>query len=496
MAVDYRTLDLDHMTKGDLAATRREFLQGLSAAGLAALAAGAPRPLLGANVPVSPKPQADRCILLWMAGGMAAPETLDPKQYVPFKKGLPSSEVMSTFPAIDTAVDGVQISAGLEEIASILDRGTLIRSHVLSDLGSILHSRHQFEWHTGYVPPLTIAAPHMGAWIAHERGPDNPAIPPFIVIGQRLEGIGEKEELKAFHTGGILGSEFGPFLLPYPENAMSAVKPPKGMTEDRFSSRYKAFKKLVAANPNSEFASDYHRDSMLRSVENAHLLLESPERKAFDLSREPRESFEKYNTGRFGRGCLLARRLCEAGARFIEVSTEYVPFLHWDTHENGHETYVKMKKQIDAPVAQLIRDLEQRDLLDRTLVIVASEFSRDMMIEGVPGSTARDQSRAKSETLQKMVHYGLHRHFTGSSSVLMFGGGMKSAYVHGATAPERPCLVTKDPVSITDLHATIFAAMGISPETSYLVEKRPFYLTEDGDGKVIPALFKNPPKMT
>jgi arylsulfatase A-like enzyme len=218
-------------------------------------------------------------------------------------------------------------------------------------------------------------------------------------------------------------------------------------------------------------------------------LLTSKEREAFDLTKEPKPSYDKYNTGRFGLGCLLARRLTEAGARFIEVTTEYVPFLHWDTHENGHSTYARMKKEIDRPIAQLILDLEQKGLLDRTLVVLASEFSRDMMIEGVPGSTAQDQSLAKTDVLKEQKHYGLHRHFTGSGSVLMFGGGMKKGFLYGKTAEERPLITIENPVSIRDLHATIFAAMGISAKTAFDVEKRPFYATEDGKGKVVDALF-------
>ena len=85
-------------------------------------------------------------------------------------------------------------------------------------------------------------------------------------------------------------------------------------------------------------------------------------------------------------------------------------------------------------------------------MIVASEFSRDMMIEGVPGSTAKDQSRAVTDTLQEMRHYGLHRHFTGGSSVLLFGGGVKRGFLYGATADERPCVAIENPVSVTDLH--------------------------------------------
>jgi hypothetical protein len=227
----------------------------------------------------------------------------------------------------------------------------------------------------------------------------------------------------------------------------------------------------------------------LQAIDNAHRLLSSPERHAFDLDREPRPSFDRYNTGRFGLGCLLARRLVEAGARFIEVTTEYVPFLHWDTHENGHTTLVRMKQEIDRPIAQLILDLEMRGLLDRTLVVIATEFSRDMMIEGVPGSNARDQSRAPATHLGQMIHYGLHRHFTGSGSVVMFGGGMKRGFLYGETAPERPLVVTRNPVSIRDLHATIFRALGISPRTAFTVEQRPFYVTEDGLGQPVNELF-------
>jgi hypothetical protein len=474
------------MTHPDL--SRREFLRAMSAAGLATVAGG--DPTLLADEPVDhPKPTADTCILLWMAGGMAAPETFDPKRYTPFEVGTDVEKILCTFPSIPTALDGVQISQGLENVAKVLDRGTLIRSHVVADLGNILHSRHQYHWHTGYVPPQTVACPHIGSWVARVRGPNNPAIPPFINIGQRLEGVGEQEELKAFTTGGFFGTEYGPFNLPFPDDAASAVRPPKGMTAERFSAREKKLRELLKASPVGEMASDHHHESMLRAMDNAHRLLGSKERDAFDLANEPKESYEKYNTGRFGLGCLLARRLAESGARFIEVTTEYVPFLHWDTHENGHTTVERMKKEIDRPIAQLILDLEQRGLLDRTLVVLATEFSRDMMIEGVPGSSAKDQSRAKTDVLKQMIHYGLHRHFTGSGSVLMFGGGIKKGFLYGETAAERPLVVTKNPVSIPNLHATIFAAMGISPRTAFVVEKRPFYATEDGKGRAVTDLF-------
>ncbi|MCO6045341.1 DUF1501 domain-containing protein [Aeoliella sp. ICT_H6.2] len=469
--------------------SRREFLQALAAASTATWMLGEPRLAHGEEAVTQPPAKADCCILLWMAGGMAAAETFDPKRYQPFELGLPVEKIISTFPAIDTSVDGLKISQGLEHVSQIMDRGTLLRSVVLPDLGDILHSRHQYHWHTGYVPPQTVAAPHLGAWIARMLGPRNPVMPPFINIGQRLEGIGESEEVKAFTTAGFFGSEYGPFNLPYPEDAMLAVRPPEGMTAGRFENRYKRYKELVAASPHAEYASDYQQESMVRAVDSAYRLLNSDHKQAFDLSLEPKQQYEKYNTGRFGRGCLLARRLAEAGARFIEVTTEYVPFLHWDTHENGHVTAERMKQEVDRPIAQLIIDLENRGMLDRTLVIVASEFSRDMIIEGKPGSTARDQSRAKADVLGEMKHYGLHRHFTGASSVALFGGGFKRGYVYGETADERPCVVTKNPVALTDLHATIMTAMGISPKTKFDIERRPFYVTEDGNGQAVADLF-------
>ena len=228
---------------------------------------------------------------------------------------------------------------------------------------------------------------------------------------------------------------------------------------------------------------------IVRSLESAYRLLRSPEGAAFDLSREPEEIYRQYDTGRFGLGCLLARRLTEAGARFIEVTTEYVPFESWDTHENGHTTTAAMKQQIDRPVARLVLDLEERGLLDRTLVVLASEFSRDMVTEGRPGSSARDQSRAPADVMQEMRHYGLHRHFTLNGSVLLFGGGIGKGRVYGETADERPCVVTRDPVTVTDLHATILSALGISPRASFDIERRPFYVTEDGKGRPVDALF-------
>jgi hypothetical protein len=489
--------------------TRRDFLKTASAATLSALAAGAPRLYSAETEKIAPT--ADTVIILWMAGGMAHTETFDPKRYAPFEKGIEPHRVLSTFPAIDTAVDHIKFSKGLEKIGSVMDRGTLIRTAVGQDLGFILHSRHQYLWHTGYAPPQSVAAPHIGSVIARTLGPRNPAVPAFINIGQRFD-IGEGEEVKAFTTAGFLGSEYGPFNIPFPQDAATAVRPPSGMTPDRFEARNSFYKRLLDASPIGRYGSEYQRESLVRSMDNAHRLLSSPAARAFDLSLEPAESlakyvpagfdprklgsvketrdgnYEKQTIGRFGLGCLLARRLAEAGARFIEVTTEYIPFLNWDTHENGHTRLVDMKSMIDSPIAQLVLDLEERGLLDRTLIVLASEFSRDMLIEGKENSQLREQAKVP-DRIEELKYYGMHRHFTDAGSVLMFGGGMKRGHVHGVTADERPCKTIKDPVIIEDLHATIYKAMGISPKLSYEIEQRPFYVTRDGLGKPVDSLF-------
>ncbi len=467
--------------------TRRDFLKTASAATLSALASGSPKVFASNESIEKIAPRADTVIILWMGGGMASTETFDPKRYTPYEKGLDPNRVLSTFPAIDTVVDDIKLSEGLENIAKVMDRATLIRTYTAGDLGFILHSRHQFHWHTGYEPPQSVACPHIGAWIARTLGPKNPDLPAFIDIGQRLE-VGEGEELKAFHTAGFLGSEYGPFMIAYPDQAQASVRPPEGMTAGRFENRYKLYKKLAEASPVGQYGSGYQKESLIRSMDNANRLLTSPAAKAFDLSLEPKESYDKYNTGRFGLGCLLARRLTEAGARFIEVTSEYEPFKMWDTHENGNTRLVDMKKLIDLPIAQLVLDLEERGLLDRTIILLASEFSRDMMTEGKPEKVVKDQVEVPP-VINEMKHYGMHRHFTDAGSVLIFGGGFKKGFLYGKTADERPCKTIENPVKIEDLHATLYYAMGISPKHGYEIEQRPFYVTKDGLGKPIMDLF-------
>lgn len=469
---------------------RRDFLKTASAATLSALAVGSPR-MARADDDLNLKlraGKADSVIVLWMGGGMAHVETFDPKRFTPLQNGMKSRDVACTFRSVPTAVDGIQFTEGLESIGRVMDRGVLIRSQVGADLGSILHSRHQYHWHTGYEPPVNVAAPHLGAWIGQALGPKNPAVPAYIDIGQRYDGNGEAEELKAFQTGGVLGAEFGPFRIPDPSVAVSSVRPPAGMTVSRFQNRTRAYRRLIEAGPVSRHASDYQRESLLRSLENADRLLNSDASKAFDLALEPRRSYDVYNTGRFGLGCLLARRLVEAGSRFVEVTTEYIPFVNWDTHDNGHTRMADLKKLVDGPIARLVLDLEERGLLDRTLIVLASEFSRSVLVEGKANKLVPNQVE-QPDVIKTAVHYGHHRHFTGAGAVLLFGGGVKKGHLHGETSEESPFTTVRDPVSIADLHSTIYHQLGISPRYGAMTEERPFYVTKDGVGKPVLSLL-------
>jgi hypothetical protein len=247
----------------------------------------------------------------------------------------------------------------------------------------------------------------------------------------------------------------------------------------RFTSRQKAFRDLVDSSYEEKNLSSFQRDSMVESMEGAYRLLKSPAANAFDLEHEPADLRRIYDTGGFGRGCLLARRLVEAGSRFVEVHVAFDNAKGWDHHSDGHTAVDAMKQLIDRPVAQLIRDLETRGLLSHTLVILASEFGRASL-----------SARNATETAVKdMKGFGLNNHHGGAGICLFWGGGFKRGFVYGETENDFPCSVTRDPIFTPDLHATIFTALGLSPQHYFEVERRPFYITEDGKGEPVKQLL-------
>jgi pimeloyl-ACP methyl ester carboxylesterase len=468
---------------------RRDFLR-LASAGVGAVATGGFNvlPALGKEgLAEQIIPTADAMILLWMGGGQASTETWDPKRYTPFEKGMEAKAVHTTSPSIPTSVDGVHFAAGLEDVAKLMHKGTLIKTFQQADLGKILHSRHQYHFHTGYKPPLTVAAPSIGGYLARTLGSRHPDVPAYVDIGQRYDEGGETFEVKAFHSAGFLGSAYGPFFVPEPSKATSTVRPPAGMSKQRFAARWARYQKLMKARAEKQ-DNAFKREEYLAALDGAHRLMDSPAAKAFDIELEPKASFDVYNTGRFGLGCLLAKRLVEAGSRFIEVAYEYVPFKGWDTHENGWSRMEEMKREISPPIAKLVNDLEAMGLLDRTLVVLASEFSRSMLTEGKTGKPVEDQVTVPSEVTEEKF-YGMHRHFTEAGSVLMFGGGMKPGLVYGTTSDEPPFPTVDKPVRMDDLHATMYRAMGMPADLEYEIEGRPFFITPDGKGEAIMELF-------
>jgi hypothetical protein len=413
-------------------------------------------------------------VLLWMGGGMAQTETFDPKRYLPFTPGMEAKTFRSTFPAIDTVVDNIKFCQGLENLARIMDRGTLVRSVRTPEVAATNgHGEGHVYWHTGYLlSENTVAAPSIGAVIARVLGPRHADLPAYIDIADPGDGGG------SFRSAGFLGREYGPLTIPYARKAMEVIRP--RLQPGAFADRYKFYKALVEKSPAAEPASNYQKESMVKAMDNAHRLLNSPAVKAFDLSLEPKEVYAQFNTGEFGLGCLLARRLVEAGARFIEVNARFKVANDWDHHSNGHKEAKRMKALVDRPVAQLILDLEERGLLKRTVVVVASEMGRD--VTGSDGTGNAPGAKIMSDN-----EYGLHGHFLEAQSILLFGGGFKKGFQYGQTSDEagKKMQVIDKPVSLPNLHATLYRAMGISPTLSFEVERRPFYVTKDGRGKPI-----------
>src|SRR6266571_2794035 len=191
----------------------------------------------------------------------------------------------------------------------------------------------------------------------------------------------------------------------------------------------------------------------LKVMEDARAMMDSPVKKAFGYLKDEKPELLKayepevgpdalldktyYYGNRFGEGLLLARRLVEAGARYIQVEYQYGPFKGWDMHENGRARMIEMKRQVDRPIAQLIKDLEQRGLLDRTLVMISTEFGRT--IASAPAAGQEPDGFAERHTGEDLViendkMYGFHGHFSSGNNLLFFGGGFKKGFVYGKTA--------------------------------------------------------------
>jgi hypothetical protein len=421
---------------------------------------------------------------------------------------MKGSELLGTCPAIDTSLDGVRFGEGLENMASVMQHGTLLRSLTNATKFGAVHLKAQYYMNTGYLFPVGLKAPSMGAAVARTLGPRNEHVPPYIYIGRDVDTSDtEKQFISEYIGPGFYGVKYAPFMIPDPTAGLATLSAAAGMSPARLDRRLK-FQKFASglADPalrDSEKAADY-----LRMMESARAMMDSPVKRAFDYANEEKPATlaayepqvqegdlldKKYFFGkRFGHGLLLARRLVEAGARFIQVEYQYGPFKGFDMHEDGHVRMVEMKKQIDGPIAQLIRDLQQRGLLERTLVILTTEFGRT--IANQPKAGVEPVGFAESQSGDELVienekMYGFHGHFSSGNAMLFFGGGFKPGFVYGRTADRHPMTPIENPVCLEDVHATIYKALGIPADTAYITEGRPFYVTKDGKGKPIDALL-------
>jgi hypothetical protein len=376
------------------------------------------------------------CILLFMRGGPSQLETFDPK---------PETEHGGPTKAISTAVSGIQIAEGWTKVAEAMKDITLIRSMTNRE-GE--HARATYQLHTGYIPSGTVKYPSLGSIVASEIGPSDFDLPHFVSIGNRLATIGS----------GFLGMSVAPFVVGNPEQMPTHVELPRGINSQRFSRRLDLLKDLEA---------DFAESGGKPRVEehqgvygNASQMVLSPRLKAFEVSQEKAEVRDRYGRTPFGQGCLLARRLVEAGVTFVEAELN-----GWDTHQNNFERVKTLSQSADPAIAALITDLKDRGMLDKTLVIWMGEFGRTPKINP---QTGRD-------------------HFPMAFNVALAGGGIKGGQVIGATSPDAMTVKSR-PVSVPDLFCSFYQALKINPHKENMSTLgRPIKLVDGG--KPVQELF-------
>lgn len=469
---------------------RRDFLKASLAATAATVAGGpvsAQEHPPGMNRPDLPKAKADAMILIWLPGGLAQTDFWDAKGFTPFEVGMPSYKLRGTSPAIDTTVDGIRFGSGLESVASVMDKGALVRT-LTFPRPAPSHPMAQFRIMCGYDFPSPFKPPSIGAIISRTLGPRNPLVPANIHLGRRMKDgfattSNNAEFIGALHGPGFYGIDHAPLVVPEPGDGIATLSAAAGISNDRLDRRLNFLKTLTSYS-----VPDLAREEVVRDyisvLDRARAVMDSPVKDAFDLTQEPYGKLLQYRVRHsFARGCLVARRLIEVGARYVQVDYPYQPFNLIDTHGWGARRNAQTKLNIGMPIAQLVKDLDIRGHLDRTLVVVMSEFGRTI-------SSAAGLGHAQKDTkMMDTKMYGFHGHFGHASSALLFGGGIKRGFAYGETANENPFVAIDKPVSYTDFHATIFTALGIAPDVHYLTEDRPVYVTEDGEGKPIEALY-------
>ncbi|MDB6026623.1 MAG: hypothetical protein JWM68_2846 [Verrucomicrobiales bacterium] len=489
--------------------TRRRFLQtsavGAVGLGLSSYAMGENQTAPSIKPKITPK--ADSMILIWLPGGMAQTDMWDPKKFTPFRAGMKGNELLGTCKPIPTSADGIFLGEGMEGIASQMKHGTILRTLTNETKFGAVHLKAQYYAMTGYLFPSGFKAPSIGSVVARSLGRRDKTVPPYIYIGRDIDTSDEEKLFISEYLGpGFYGVNYAPFMIPEPAKGLATLNAVAGMKMDRLDRRQELLKKISGMSAKELQDSSKVQDYM-KVMDEARAMMDSPVKKAFDFKDEKAELIAAYqpkitadqqlepgyyNGGRFGNGLLLARRLVERGARFVQVEYQYGPFKGFDMHENGQKRMTEMKKQIDGPIAQLIKDLDERGLLERTLVCIMTEFGRT--IASAPSAGQESEGFAERNTGEKLVldsekMYGFHGHFSSCNCMTFFGGGFKRGSVYGKTADEHPMLAVDKPVNLDDTRATIYKALGIAADHNYVTEGRPVFVTKDGKGQAIDGLL-------
>jgi hypothetical protein len=353
-------------------------------------------------------------ILLWMAGGPSQLETFDPH---------PRTAIAAGTGAIPTLLRGVQLASGFEQLAEQMGSVSLVRS-VVSKEGD--HERGTYLLKTGFRPDPTIVHPSIGAICCHELPAGKTEIPRHISI---LPGQWPSR-------GGFLGDEYDAFKTGDPAKKVPDVT--ARVSTERDDQRMRdldVIEQAFARGRRGRVEAMLHRST----IQSARAMMNSEQLKAFDVSAEPAKLREAYGDSPFGRACLAARRLIELGVRCVEVTLD-----GWDSHANNHAIHQELVAKLDPAFSTLIRDLKQRNLLHKTVVLCMGEFGRT----------------------PKLNRAGGRDHWPTGFSIAIAGGEIQGGRVIGATDPEGSGNPV-DPVPVADIHATVLTAVGLDPSRTY-----------------------------
>jgi hypothetical protein len=366
---------------------------------------------------------AQSVIVLWLAGGPSQLETFDPH---------PGTIIGGPTKAIATAAKDIQLAEGLPRVAEEMGSISLVRSLTTKE-GD--HERGTYLVKTGFVPDPTVVHPSIGAIICHQ-------LPEELPSGLRTEIPRHVSILPGQWPGrgGDLGNQFDAFKTYDPRNKVPDVTP--RVPADRFNQRLRdlqVVENAIGQRSPRQVARTLHSET----VKRATVMMNSKQLKAFEVADEPREVRDRYGDTPFGRGCLAARRLIEVGVRCVEVTLQ-----GWDTHLSNFEGCQEQNAILDPALAALVRDLRDRDLLSRTIVLCGGEFGRTPKINPTDG---RD-------------------HWPSGFSMALAGGGIRGGHVIGQTDPaggqKKP--TDRDAQKIEDIHATILHALGIKYQWEYI----------------------------